>query len=461
MKNLIKDYCSDVSGNFAMIFAIASLPVMLSLGGAVDYARYSNDKTKVQDALDAAVLAAGRDINKLSKSDLKNKVKDFLRANLKPVLYNEIGKVQLQVNKRNGTIFGKVKSKTKTTFMQLAGLKKLKFDVVSQVNGPGGGAEIMLVLDNTYSMSVGGKLETLKAASNDFVDSLIDDDGTNNVSIGMVPFSNHVNVGMSYREASWLAVDDDSTTTTEDTCYNTKPVISQSNCVEQTGYNDGVPYTYETCDYVYGDEVEICTPQTISNVWNGCVGSRPDGLNLLDMDYNNNKVPGLMNTWCGLPITPLSSDKKDLKEKIDLMVANYETYIPAGLTWGMRALSSQAPFSQASTANQALDSNIRKFLVLMTDGDNQRSAQLPEHPWHWGSDVEQADQWTAELCDNIKKQDIEIFSVSFGALSAKSKKLIKQCASSNRNYFHASSNDGLKKAFENIGKAISELRLSM
>uniref|UniRef100_UPI0039C5E11F TadE/TadG family type IV pilus assembly protein n=1 Tax=Umezakia ovalisporum TaxID=75695 RepID=UPI0039C5E11F len=55
-----KRFVADRRGNIAVIFALASLPVALAMGAAVDYSQRSELDSNIQDAADAAVLAAAR-----------------------------------------------------------------------------------------------------------------------------------------------------------------------------------------------------------------------------------------------------------------------------------------------------------------------------------------------------------------------------------------------------------------
>jgi Flp pilus assembly protein TadG len=48
---------SDQSGNVGVIFALALIPVLMLVGGAIDYSRASAIRTQLQAAMDAAVLA--------------------------------------------------------------------------------------------------------------------------------------------------------------------------------------------------------------------------------------------------------------------------------------------------------------------------------------------------------------------------------------------------------------------
>jgi Flp pilus assembly protein TadG len=46
-------------GNVASTFAIAMLPIMIGVAGAVDYTMANNNANNVQNALDSSALAAG------------------------------------------------------------------------------------------------------------------------------------------------------------------------------------------------------------------------------------------------------------------------------------------------------------------------------------------------------------------------------------------------------------------
>lgn len=52
---------ADESGNIALIFALALLPIMTGVGVAIDYSRANSAKALLQSALDAALLAGAKD----------------------------------------------------------------------------------------------------------------------------------------------------------------------------------------------------------------------------------------------------------------------------------------------------------------------------------------------------------------------------------------------------------------
>src|SRR5690606_14643873 len=75
-----RQFWHSKGGNFSMMFA-TMLPVLLgAVGLAVDFASLSKAHSSLQDALDAAVLAASRINDKtLSRQDV---FEDYLAANL-------------------------------------------------------------------------------------------------------------------------------------------------------------------------------------------------------------------------------------------------------------------------------------------------------------------------------------------------------------------------------------------
>ena len=414
----------------------------------------------MQNALDSALLSVGRNVIYKTTEEIKADIDDFFHANLASYLHSEVKGLTATINKSDKSITLVLSGETPTTFLSVLGKKKLGYNLITSTKASSGNIEVVLVLDNTFSMSVEGKLDSLKTASTEFVTQLLENNKYDKVAkVAIVPFSQYVNVGLANRNANWMDVEPDSSSTV-DRCYMKHDVVSTSNCHDETGYNDGVPYTFEQCDYTFGPNYEVCEPQTTSSTWNGCVGSRKEPYNLQDAQ-NGPRFPGVMDQQCPSPITPLTDNKNKLLTQLDGMVAVGETYIPSGLMWGLRMISSGAPFSTATTYEQAELNSTKKIIILMTDGENQRSAQLPDSAKHWGSDLDQANEWTSTSCTNIKSNDIELYTVTFGDdISASAKELVKGCASDAGNYYHAVAGSDLVAAFEAILGDLNRLRLT-
>ena len=456
----LNQFFKNKMGSVAPLFAIATVPILMASGAAIDYSRLSQHSSKMQNALDSALLSIGRNIVYKTSAEVEADIDVFFQANLDPALYSEIKELIPTIDKGDKSITLRLSGETPTTILAAVGIPKLGYKLIASSKATSGNIEVVLVLDNTFSMSVEGKLDSLKTASTEFVTKLLENNKYERIAkVAIVPFSQYVNVGLNNRNANWLDVEPDSSSTVN-RCYMTHDVTSKFNCQNKTGYNDGVPYTYEQCSYTYGPEYEVCSPKTTSSTWNGCVGSRKEPNNLQDAS-NGPRFPGVMNQQCPSPITPLTDDKSNLLNQLSGMVATGETYIPSGLMWGLRVISSGAPYTSGTTYEQAKLKSTKKIMILMTDGENQRSAQLPDSSKHWGSDLDQANEWTSQSCSTIKSNDIELYTVTFGeGISANAKNLVKNCASNAGNYYHAVAGSDLVSAFEAILGDLNKLRLT-
>jgi hypothetical protein len=73
--------------------------------------------------------------------------------------------------------------------------------------------------------------------------------------------------------------------------------------------------------------------------------------------------------------------------------------------------------------------------------------------------VDELDDRTTEVCDNIKDAGIIIYTITFQVSSSSTRNLMRDCASSPDNYFNSPSNSELESAFRAIGQELSNLRI--
>jgi len=312
--------------------------------------------------------------------------------------------------------------------MGIFGVSMLDVQVASEAQVGQQPVEFALVLDNTLSME-GSKLTALKSAANSLVDAIYQGLNADQfVKVSVVPFAEYVNVGQANRNAAWMSVPIDTSTTTN-VCQDVREAtVVPGSChdVSYTYTQDGQQKTATTqqCEYTYGPPVNQCSDVTTTETWNGCAGSRDYPLNVKDENYSE-RVPGVMNVWCPNAITPMSNQKDTAKAAIDAMYATGNTYIPAGLMWGWATLTSQAPFEEAQdTVN---GKSVRKIMVLMTDGFNTISPTLPYNGYHWGYDTAKANEYTTELCTNAKAANIEIYTIAFEVTDETIKSVLQGC----------------------------------
>lgn len=468
----LRDFRSE-GGAVAIWFAVLALPVAILAFGAIDLNRVGVERRHLQDALDAATLMAAR-----SNSATDAEMQTIGGASLKAQL---AGATDATLTNSSFKIVGSdVVGTAKASVVPVIANLWTSSDIIINAettarraqNSP---VELVMVLDTTGSMA-GTKLTSLKSAATSLINKLTVS-GSGSVKIGVVPFGQYVNVGIANRNAAWISVPADySTTSTQKgvcTTVSTKTTC-QSETYACTKYTDGVPYA-STCTRSINCVTKPITPVTTCTAdktttatykFSGCVGSPAYPKNVTDSDPNR-VYPGFMNLTCASAITPLTNKVATVKAAITALTASGDTYIPSGLAWGFNMLSSPQPLTEAA-AYDATGQNLkpRKAMVLMTDGANSKlmNASNGRHDVtpapNPGSPATQANNYTSELCNNIKSNNIEIFTVAFNVTDNNIKSILKSCASDADHYFDATDTAGLMKSFQEIADALTNLYIA-
>ena len=453
----------DRRGNVATMFAIFLIPMLIAAGVGIDYARASLVRNKLHESADAGLLAAARAMSinaEMTVEEAKEVAMQYFTANGGGAVGIDLDDFEFEFDEATKTFSLRVTGEFETSLLKIAKMDSIPISIHTEAKVAAPKVlEVALVVDNTYSMT-GTKITALKSAANDLVDIILDETNEEEVKISLVPFSQYVNVGIDRRVEDWIDIEDDYSTT-EYRCSISYPDLTRTNCTTETRtcYRDGIPYdcNYTTCEYDYGEPQETCSDRTYNYVWNGCVGSRGYPLNIEDDQYGVTQVPGLANYSCPQELLPLTSDKTAIETAIEAMYPQGETYIPSGLTWGHRVLSSRAPFTEGfSQSDDAADGG-KKVLILMTDGANTKS---PNYPYHSYSDGVLSNQLTEELCNNIKDDEIEIYTIAFEVTDPTIGDILSACASAPSYYFMAMDAAALGRTFEAIGGELHALALT-
>src|SRR5262249_2652654 len=126
------------------------------------------------------------------------------------------------------------------------------------------------------------------------------------------------------------------------------------------------------------------------------------------------------------PILPLTNVKSSVTSAISAMAAGGNTVIPEGIAWGWRVLSPGAPFTEGAAYS---DSGTIKFLILLTDGENNVGGASNHHDassysafgfaasGHLGNvngteTRTVLDAKTAAVCTNVKAQGIYVYTIA-------------------------------------------------
>ena len=482
------NFLSNQSGQFAVLSAVLSLPLLLAAGVAVDFTRYSSSSKHLQELNDIAALALAG-----SKEQNEEKLREMamvaIEANIEPDRVMNVSITDLKASADDIDI--SLKGDIPATFMAIAGYNQLVSRTTALAQrAVTGRVEVSLVLDNTWSMSEADangitKIAALKAAANRLVDDLLTDE-SGLVKIALVPYADYVNVGTKNRKASWIEVPDDYNTpakekvcVTKDTkqvCQKTAPKKTCTRIVDGVSENyqcGGGCTSYKT--------VKVAPYQSCSGggsgtdySWYGCVGSRRNSDNRLSDKNRSDRYPGFVDNKyrCPNPIVPLSSKKQDLRQAIDDMVINRgswykpQTYIPAGMIWGLNVLSPDGPLGAGDSYDDK-NRKPRKVAILMTDGEN--TLQFNKNGKHVpiGGTAQKildlvlgVNKDTRTICDNMKAKKIEIFTIAFMVDDANAKSMLESCASDKEHYFDASDSEGLSAAFSGISASLRVVRLA-
>ncbi|WP_288759686.1 TadE/TadG family type IV pilus assembly protein [uncultured Brevundimonas sp.] len=194
----------DRRGNVAILFALALPTLVMVVLGGIDIQRVTTVRANLQDALDAATLAAARSPY-VEDEDLTEVGLNVLKANMQGFPGVTIDDSAIQFKLENGEIVvanATVDVKTLVANIVLPPYGKILDDTLpvgahSEVNRSTKDVEVALVLDITGSMS-GSRIRDLKTAANDLVDIVVQDEARQAVTrtrIALVPYSMGVNAG--------------------------------------------------------------------------------------------------------------------------------------------------------------------------------------------------------------------------------------------------------------------------
>ncbi len=366
---------------------------------------------------------------------------------------------KIKNNKGSGSFTVEVDGAMKTSFMKLAGISDLDLTAISEVKrGSSGPLEMVLALDTTYSMSANGKIDTLKTAATDLVNTVM---AGGNVKVGVAPFADYFNVGVKYKGEPWLDIPPPSSGENCDYSYPDK-----KNCRMQTStcYADGVPYscTAEVCED-WGTAVKgACYPWT--SEWSGCVAARPEAYHASIADAMTVPYPG-RNWGCGTPMLALTDVKTDVLATIDALSAVGRHPHPLRLMiWAWNMVTPEAPLTEAMPQAEAVAKGGKKVVVLMTDGANSSS---PYDDGNYGPDASTkygdngySNSLTAKLCESIKAEGTVVYTVLFDVSDPQIEALLRGCASDASKSYVAGDKAALLTAFNDIGAALTKLRLT-
>jgi Flp pilus assembly protein TadG len=517
----LRRFARHDKGNVAILVGFALIPVMLGLGVAVDFGRALVVRERMADAADAAALAIGSWPD-LTDAELTAKAQQFFDANYPGATFGTVGKLNVALS--DDTVTVTVHGQVPTTIMRLANFSKLDVGATSVVTKKSRKIELILVLDITGSMNSGGKLGAMKNAAKKLVEDLFGDNATSeDIKIGIVPFSAAVNIGSDKKDSGWVdtaTYPNNSTVAKEDfsfsdgqsafTLFDNLRNRDWTGCVRERGGS------YELTDEAPAGSADskwapyFAPDEPSSSEDDNCGGSSYLNNYLCDTDnYTSANCPtppgpntgtgkrqcytGKYNAFASSSskgpqyncppetskIVPMTNSKSTIIAKINGLDANGSTVLPTGLLWGWRAISPTPPYTEAMPYS---DKDWVKAIVFLTDGENdvnEGSNGINKSVYNAfgfaknghlgstsGSNADSTlDNKTLTVCNAIKGtpanegEGILLYTIGF-QVSSHALNLLRNCASKPDMFYSSPTNAQLASIFQDIAQGLSELRIA-
>lgn len=407
----------DECGAVAITFALLAIMLFGFVGLAVDTVRGYNVVNRVGQGLDAAALAGAKLLDGgATDAEIKARVQAFFDQHVANMSIGgvAINAIDVAVDRRVSTVNVRARGTVDTTFGKVVGFAVMKIDKMSEVAYKLRKVEVALSLDITGSMAPSGKIEALKSASIDVIDTLFDEAANDDhVRIALIPWSSSVNAGALAGPAS-----------------NNQSI---DNCViERLGPNaatDRAPF---------GADAVRASPGVAPNPYEfyACPVDR---------------------------VVPLQK-----RTQRDALKSDVNAYAPVGGTaghigtaWGYYMLSPEwasllptdsqpRPYSPADTL---------KVLVLLTDGEFNMSYVTPG-AYNATLQADQSYLMFQALCTQIRSKKILLYTVGFQLTNARAASELATCSDEAGQHFTAATNDELKTVFKTIANQIMQLRVA-
>jgi Flp pilus assembly protein TadG len=145
---------ADRSGNFALTFALISVPMLIGVGASIDYVRAYNIRDRMQDDLDAALIAAVREVDTLTEDNIKERVKVWFNSQGRTAgISYRVDTDTIAISKTNRSIQATVHGEVPTTLMKIGGVNNVSVQVTAAVAGPATSyLNVYIALDKSASM---------------------------------------------------------------------------------------------------------------------------------------------------------------------------------------------------------------------------------------------------------------------------------------------------------------------
>jgi Flp pilus assembly protein TadG len=354
-RRLAARFGREEDGALVVFSMFLLLAILLVTGLGLDLMRTETMRTRLQATLDRAVLAAA---SATQPRDPEQVVRDyFAAAGLSDYLQD------ITVEERFGlrAVSATASADIPTSFIKLVGIDKFEAASAATAREYIAKLEISMVLDVSGSMGWRNKLDQLKEAGSEFIETVFNASDAGATSVSIVPFASQVNAGAEL--LSYLNVTDEH---------------DYSNCIDF----DAADFESTALD----PDAELQRSGHF-DPWSS-------------YQHGTSARYFVCRTEPGTEITPFSGDAHELIDAIEALSADGNTSAEIGMKWGVALLDpSLQPVVQEMIADGRLDAAFMerpvpydegrtlKVVVLMTDGENTTEYVLKDEYREGPTDV--------------------------------------------------------------------------
>lgn len=453
----------DNSGSLYALAALISMPMAAFVGVGADSGRAYLVKSRLIQTLDAAGLAGakvahlstyGSDIVRYFKANFPN---NYLGATISGPTYT--------VDEAGEKVTVNASATVPTAFMHLFGHDYMTVSAQTEVTRKQVHLDVVLSMDMSGSMASwsGGqqKIAAARNAATTLVNILYGTAETKPLlKIGLVPWNGRVNISVDGK-----TYDPNHAGTTQ------KFVTAFPN-----------PVTGGTQSFVWkinNSNIHLLNATKPPSGWKGCVFARyvDDGNEDTNADAHDGRKKKTAAHWIGWEwapnsgtaclshgITKLNQSKTTITSAINaLQNPQGVTNIAQGLAWAWRVLTPKWPFKEAEA--NPIGQRVQA-VVLLTDGAHVGGTNDAYNAvWGTGGGTSPRTQYNARLlkiATAMKAQGIMVYVIQFHYTDPELVNLLKQVASgTGAPYYHFAPNaTALEAAFQEVGSALSKLRIS-
>ncbi len=398
----VRSFVRGEGGNMMVVGLIFFVLILMVAGISIDLIRHEQKRVQIQSLSDRAVLAAA---SLTQPQDVEDVVRDYFeREGLAQYLVS-VNASPASLNAREVQVV--TRAVVPAMFTRLVGLSQLESAVVSRAEERVSDVEVVMVLDLSNSMNQFERIDNLRIAGEEFVDTIYENAQEDRIAISIVPYTGQVNAGRDLLGYYTTTYDQPNSACVlfNGTDYN-QLSLSQNTSLTGSGHFDPWHMARST-------HMSFCPshPGGIRDTMSATAfANHASSLGLTSADFEPSDVDTA-------EIMVMQDDPDVLRRRLRSLIADGNTSIEIGMKWAAALMDSGSgtiinDMIGENLINAAFDErpfdygnpDAIKAVVLMTDGENWDEWRLadafkegPSGVWHSFSRPANASQLISDI----------------------------------------------------------------